>query len=101
MYKQIWRPLVGEELATEPEPGNNEDSFAVSVVKAGVVVGHLPRQHYRIFWYFIRRGGTIMCTLTRDREHSRDLPQGGLDIPCSLTCRGHIADIKKLRRMTT
>ena len=54
MYKQIWRPLVGEELATEPEPGNSEDSFAVSVVKAGVVVGHLPRQHSRIFWYFIR-----------------------------------------------
>ena len=35
---------------------------------------------------FIRKGGTIDCEVTDpNRKYSRDLPQGGLEIPCVLT----------------
>ncbi len=33
-------------------------------------------------------------------QFSRDLPQGGLDVPCLLICIGDIADVKKLHKLT-
>ena len=81
-----------------PETGNAEDRYAVTVLK-GETVGHLPRQNSRLFWFFITRGGTVKCTVTGGRQHSHDVPQGGLDVPCSVTCVGTVALVKKLRRL--
>ena len=33
---------------------------------------------------FIRRGGSITCTVNGSRRYSADLPQGGLELPCKL-----------------
>ena len=42
-----------------------------------------------LFTLFIRKGGTIDYEVTDpNRKYSRDLPQGGLEIPCVLTLRG-------------
>ena len=38
IYKQIWRPLVGEILTLEREEGNNHDKFAVSLLKHTTVL---------------------------------------------------------------
>lgn len=95
VYKTIWLPSIGEELETSAEENNPNDSFAVAVIK-GLVVG----QHSRAFWHFIRRGGTIKARITRNREFSRDLTQGGLHVPCLLICTGDIADVKKLDKLT-
>ena len=100
VYKTIWLPSIGEELETSAEENNPNDSFAVAVIKGGLVVGHLPRTHSRAFWHFIRRGGTIKARITRNREFSRDLTQGGLHVPCLLICTGDIADVKKLDKLT-
>ena len=43
-YKDIWEAEVGENLVCERETGNVHDLYAVSVIKSGVVVGHVPRK---------------------------------------------------------
>ena len=49
IYKQIWRPLVGEILTLEREEGNNHEKFAVSLLKHATVLGHVPREFSRVF----------------------------------------------------
>ena len=43
IYKQIWRPLVGEILTLEREEGNKHEKFAVSLLKHATVLGHVPQ----------------------------------------------------------
>ena len=45
---------------------------------------------------FLRRGGTIHCIIMGDRKYSRDLPQGGVEIPCKLLFQGKPKEIKKV-----
>uniref|UniRef100_A0A1X7TG99 Ubiquitin-like protease family profile domain-containing protein n=1 Tax=Amphimedon queenslandica TaxID=400682 RepID=A0A1X7TG99_AMPQE len=85
VYQDIWTPVLHEELDCERERGNIEDLYAVAVKKNGHVVGHIPRKISAICSTFIRRGGCIICTVTGSRRYSRDLVQGGLEIPCITT----------------
>ena len=82
VYKDIWVPTIGEILFCEQEPGNKEDRFAVAILSHGNIVGHVPRTILRIYWYFIQHQESILCEVTGNRQYSRDLRQGGLDIPC-------------------
>ena len=89
-YKLIWNnPVVGEDLLCEREVGNPHDTHAVAVKKVIdgnlTVVGHIPRRISSICSIFMRRGGTINCTVDGSRRYSSDIPQGGLEIPCVLT----------------
>ena len=43
MYKYIWTPCLGERLFLRADVGNAHVSYFVSVMKDGVVVGHMPR----------------------------------------------------------
>ena len=53
------------------------------------MVGHLPKKISSTCSLFIRKGGTIDCEVTDpNRKYPRDLPQGGLEIPCVLTLLG-------------
>ena len=60
------------------EPGNTSDMHAVTVKKGELTVGHVPRFISLICSIFIQRGGVIKCRITGERQHSADLPQGGL-----------------------
>ena len=89
-YQLIWGvPDVGEELNCYRELGNSHNPYAVAVKKwiGGEirVVGHLPRIISAICSLFIRRGGSILCTVSGSRRYSSDLPQGGLEIPAKVT----------------
>lgn len=44
-------------------------------------------------------GGTIRCQVIAPRHYSRDLPHGGLEIPCMLTFEGNAEDIAKGRKL--
>ena len=48
------------------------------------IVGHLPRRISSLCSAFIRRGGTIKCIVDGHRQHSEDLPQSGIEVPCKL-----------------
>ena len=91
VYQDNWEPDIGDQLYCEREPGNSYDTFAVAVKNDTAVVGHVPRLISSICSLYIRRGGSIECTITGSRRYSADLPQGGMEIPCNLTfkCSSH------------
>ena len=50
----VWTPYIGEQLVLQAEHGITVDQFAVAVVKDSNVVGHVPMEYSRIFWYVIK-----------------------------------------------
>ena len=98
-YKEVWEAAVGEALVCEREPENASDRYAVAVEKEGSIIGHLPRKVSRVCSLFLRRGGTIQCTVTGRRKYSADLAQGGLEVPCSLLFKATPEEIKKLKKL--
>ena len=96
VYREIWEAAVGEVLICEREPRNAKDGYAVAVKKDGTVIGHLPRKVSRVCSLFLRRGGSIHCTVTGRQRYSVDLPQGGLEIPCFVVFAAKPKEIKKL-----
>ena len=96
VYKAIWTAIDGEELVCRREPTNGGDRYAVAVLKGETIIGHLPRKMSKLFSLFLRRGGSIRCKVTGSRRYSNDLPQGGLEIPCTLL---FMADKKEIMKV--
>jgi hypothetical protein len=84
VYKNIWDPVQGETLTCVRETTNLHDPYAVAIVKNAVTVGHVPKKISTMCSIFLRNGGGIYCTVSGNRQHSGDLPQGGMEIPCIL-----------------
>ena len=99
IYKEHWEAAIGEELQCQRERGNAADAYAVSVVKEGSIIGHLPQRISCVSTLFIRRGVAIRCRVTVRRRYSAELPQGGLEIPCFLLFEGNAKEIKKLAKL--
>ena len=101
VYERIWSTTIGEELLCEREMDNERDRYAVAVIKDGVIIGHLPRKISCICLLFLRRGGSIVCRISGTRRYSANLPQGGLEIPCTLLfeAKANLKEIKKLKRL--
>ena len=70
VYKDVWKPRLGELLQCKMEFGNIHDPYAVAVVRddGGEVVGHIPRKIYSLCYFFIKRNGTIICQVTSKRR---------------------------------
>ena len=101
VYKDTWTPSVGEELPCKRETGNDKDRYAVAVMRGDTIVGHVPRKISAACSLFLRRNGTIRCTVTGSRRFSADLPQGGLEVPCELKFKGEPNDVAKVRKLLT
>ena len=88
IYKAVWTPYIGETMPCSRELTNGHDPFAVKVSQLHGederIVGHLPRKISSICGIFLRKGGRISATVCWSRRYSRDLVQGGLEIPCLL-----------------
>ena len=63
-------------------------------MKLGTIVGHVPREFSRIFWFFLGRGGKIFCEVTGRRKHGK-----GLGVPCAYTITGPEKMIVKMKEM--
>ena len=96
IYKHLWRLLVGEMLTLEQEEGNNHDKFAVSLLKDATVIGHVPRKFSRVFWHFLRHGGTITCEVTGRKKRGK-----GLEIPCVYCFVGTSKMIQRVKTLTS
>ena len=48
---------------------------------------------------FLQHGGSIKCKVTGSRQYSRDLPQGRLEIPCTLSFEGDEKYIEKVKKL--
>ena len=68
VYREIWSPVLGEELSTQQEPGNPEDRYAVAVMRSGSIVGHIPREISKTCFHFISHDGEIGCKITGTRR---------------------------------
>ena len=55
IYKEVWRPVIGELLVVLQESSNTHDRRAVAVFKDSVVVGHIPRELSITFWFLLRQ----------------------------------------------
>lgn len=100
VYKDRWDSFIGEVLVCQREPHNFHDPFAVAVMKTGNIVGHIPRTISAASYVFLGRSGcTISCTVTGSRRYSRDLPQGGLEIPCTIKFEGGKNSIEKIQAL--
>ena len=88
---------MGEILHCSREVDNPNDDHAVTVSRRGDTVGHVPRYVSRGFSLFIHLGGNITVTVVSTKRYSRDLPQGGLEIPCQYTLEGPIKEVRKIR----
>ena len=86
------------------ETGNRFDSFAIVVISEdGEIIGHVPKLISAAASLFLRYSGLIKCKVTGSRQYSRNLPQGGLEIPCKLTFAGsekYIGKVKKLLKLS-
>jgi len=100
VYQDVWTPLLGELLSCTRELGNAHDIFAVRVTKEGVIVGHVPKKISSTCSLFISTGGVISCEVTDPhRRYSRDLAQGGLEIPCVFKFQGTQQLIDKANKL--
>ena len=62
VYKDVWSPVIGDELPVEVEEHNTFDEFAVAVMKSSNVVGHVPQEISKICWFFLqKRHSSITC----------------------------------------
>ena len=93
VYKEIWKPEVGEIMSCIYERNNPVDRYAIAATKllpgrlSNVTIDHLPREISRFTRFFISRGADVFVTV-RDSHHRRSpLVQGGLEIPVKLTVR--------------
>ena len=68
VYQNDWIPVLGEVLQCSHKVSNAHDPYAVKVMKAGMragtMVGHLPKKTSSTCSLFIRKGGTIDCEVT-------------------------------------
>ena len=96
VYKSVWHPVLGEQLYLERENSNRHDRHAVSVMKDGTIIGHVPRELSSAYYHFIRRGGAISCEVTGRRKHGV-----GLEVPCLYKMIGSKKLVEKMRSLTT
>ena len=99
VYRSIWTPTLGDIHPCVRETTNRHDPFAVKVLETGTIVGHLPKKISSACSLFLRRGGIISCRVTGEKRYSRDLIQGGLEIPCVLLIEGNAELLTKLKRL--
>ena len=97
----MWEASVGEELLCQCENGNGSDPFAIAIIKSGMTVGHIPRKISPICSLFLRRNGVVTIQTPGGRRYSADLPQGGLEILCTIAFEGFGKDVQKLKRLIT
>ena len=46
------------------EDGNVHEECTMAVVKEGNVVGHMPCSSSHVSWFFLKRGGRILCRVS-------------------------------------
>ena len=99
--KEVWEPMHGQILQCARERSNRFDPFAFSVVNSEEIVGHVLRKISAACALFLQHHGLIRCEVTGDRRYSKDLLQGGLEIPCDLIFEGEKKYIQKIEKLLT
>ena len=94
VYKEVWRPIIGQQLPVFSETDNIHDRRAVAVYKDGSVVGHVPQELSRVLWFFLKHDGEVECEITGRRKRGK-----GLEVPCVYRLKGSRALVDKAREL--
>ena len=82
VYKDVWKPSIGEKLVAKREFNNPMDKHAVKVV-----------------WYVLARSGEISVEVIGRRRHCKQLCEG-MEIPCQLEFNcSNKAQMKRLKEL--
>ena len=84
-------------MVLETEPLNPVDGYAVTIVRSGTVVGHVPLNLSALFFHFLTRNGNKGVTEVTGMKVNRGAGYG-LEIPCVYCLYGPNAYIQRLER---
>jgi len=62
-----------------------EDKYAMAVKSDDKTIGHIPKDLSKITYFFLKKDGKFNVKITGPRQYSRDLIQGGMELPCTYT----------------
>lgn len=66
-------------------------------MKNSYIVGHIPRKFSLVCCLFLNNvSDRFTCIVTGPRQYTRDLQQGGLEIPCTYIFSGNETEISKV-----
>lgn len=72
----------------------------MAIIKDEMTVGHVPRRISSVCSLFLRKSGArIVCKITGNRHYSKDLPQGGLELPCIYIFSGNSEGLVKVSKL--
>ena len=87
VYKEVWKPILGERLNLSHERKNLHDRYVIAAYKhllgrlADSIIGHLPREISRPTGFFLLRGVVAVAEVINTTHRRSPLVQGGLEIP--------------------
>ena len=84
VYQKEWKAEIGSKLTAQYEtrPGALvQDKYAIALKQKDVIVGHIPKFLSKITCFYLKYGGDLLVEITGKRQYSRDLPQGGMELP--------------------
>ena len=64
----IWKPIIGDNLQTRPEPEDMMETYAVAILKDKQFVGHLTKEKFgryaKTIFYFLRANQSSFAIVT-------------------------------------
>ncbi len=78
-YEKIWAPRIDEVLRCLHERENNFDEFAITIIKEGLIVGHVPRQISQQFYNILKNEGYIKVKVIGNPSKTKKY---GIHVPC-------------------
>ena len=89
IFQSFWEAPVGSLLIAKHEDDAQSlihDNFAIALVNNNsVTIGYMPKFMSKLTYFFLKHGGHIKFEVTGGKKHSKDLEQGGLEIPATST----------------
>ena len=73
-----------ESLNMNPQSLIHDQFVIVLGNSALVTVGHIPKFMCKLTYFFLKHYGNIKCEITGFKKYSKDLGQGGFEIPARL-----------------
>ena len=101
VYKSSWNPSTGDGFDVCVDEFNEKDRYAMKIVinEKTATVGHVPIGLSKIFYYFVRNGGTVYGEVTGKRQRSLTVDKG-LEIPCRYVFTSTVKrNIKRLTKL--
>ena len=90
VYQNGWEAEIGSKLKAQYEtrPGALvQDKYAIALKQKDVIVGHIPKFLSKITYFYLKHDGDLLVEIIGKRQYSRDLPQGGMELPALYVLR--------------